>query len=57
MVYSSEQYPWTYKVKSFTVSWYGRDNNKNLIIIEEEAKIVRPIYDLFLKGYGCRKIK
>ncbi|WP_368489228.1 recombinase family protein [Clostridium sp. BJN0013] len=36
---------------------YGRDDNGNLIIIEEEAKIVRLIYDLFLQGYGCRKIK
>lgn len=36
---------------------YGRDDNGNLVIIEEEAKIVRLIYDLFLHGYGCRKIK
>lgn len=26
-------------------------------MIEEESKIVRLIYDLFLQGYGCRKIK
>lgn len=36
---------------------YGRDENGNLVIIEEEAKMVRLIYDLFLQGYGCRKIK
>ena len=36
---------------------YGRDEDKNLVVIEEEAKIVRLIYDLFLQGYGCRKIK
>jgi site-specific DNA recombinase len=36
---------------------YGRDDDGNLVIIEEEAKIVRLIYDLFLQGYGCRKIK
>lgn len=36
---------------------YGRDDKGNLVIIEEEAKIVRLIYDLFLQGYGCRKIK
>jgi site-specific DNA recombinase len=36
---------------------YGRDGNGNLVIIEEEAKIVWLIYDLFLQGYGCRKIK
>lgn len=36
---------------------YGRDDKGNLVIIEEEAKIVRLIYDLFLRGYRCRKIK
>lgn len=36
---------------------YGRDDNGNLVVIEEEAKIVRLIYDLFLHGYGCHKIK
>ena len=36
---------------------YGRDDDGNLVIIEEEAKIVRLIYDLFLQGYGCSKIK
>lgn len=36
---------------------YGRDDNGQLIIIEEEAKIVRLIFDLHLQGYGCRKIK
>lgn len=36
---------------------YGRDDDGNLVIIEEEAKIVRLIYDLFLQSYGCRRIK
>ncbi|MGI5986042.1 MAG: recombinase family protein [Oscillospiraceae bacterium] len=36
---------------------YNRDDNGNLVIIEEEANIVRLIYNLFLQGYGCRKIK
>ncbi|KAF5032566.1 hypothetical protein DSECCO2_615910 [anaerobic digester metagenome] len=36
---------------------YGRDENGNLVIVEEEAKMVRLIYGLFLQGYGCRKIK
>lgn len=36
---------------------YGRDDDGNLVIIEEEAKIVRLIYDLFLQGYVCRRIK
>jgi len=25
--------------------------------VPEEAKIVRKIFDLYLQGYGCRKIK
>jgi site-specific DNA recombinase len=36
---------------------YGRDGNGNIVIIEEEAKIVQLIYDLFLQGCGYRKIK
>lgn len=36
---------------------YTKDENGKLVIIEEEAEIVRRIYDLYLKGYGCRKIK
>lgn len=36
---------------------YTKDENGKLIVVEEEAKIVRLIYDLYLKGYGCRKIK
>lgn len=36
---------------------YTKDENGKLVIVEEEAKIVRLIYDLYLKGYGCRKIK
>lgn len=36
---------------------YSRDDDGNLVIIEEESNIVRLIYDLFLQGYGCRNIK
>lgn len=36
---------------------YTKDENGKLVIVEEEAKIVRLIYDLYMKGYGCRKIK
>lgn len=36
---------------------YDRDDDGNFVIIEEEAKIVRLIYNLFLQGYGCLKIK
>ncbi|WP_313183582.1 recombinase family protein [Lacrimispora sp.] len=36
---------------------YGRDNNGDHVVIEEEVKIARFIYDLFLQGYGCHKIK
>lgn len=28
-----------------------------MVVVEKEAKIIRLIYDLYLKGYGCRKIK
>lgn len=36
---------------------YGRDENGQLVVIDEEAKIVRLIFDLYLQGYGCRRIK
>ena len=36
---------------------YTKDNDGNLIIVEEEAKIVRLIFNLYLQGSGCRKIK
>jgi len=36
---------------------YGKDDHGNLVIIEEEAEIVQLIYDLFLQGCGCRRIK
>ena len=36
---------------------YTKDNCGNLVIVEEEAIIVRLIFELLLKGYGCRKIK
>lgn len=36
---------------------YTKDLSGNLVIVEKEAIIVRLIFSLFLKGYGCRKIK
>ena len=36
---------------------YTKDKDGNLIIVEEEAKIVRLIFSLYLRGSGCRKIK
>jgi len=36
---------------------YTKDKDGNLIIVEEEAKIVRLIFNLYLQGSGCRKIK
>ncbi|MDF9407203.1 MAG: Transposon gamma-delta resolvase [Pelotomaculum sp. PtaB.Bin013] len=36
---------------------YTKDEDGRLVVVEEEAKIVRLIYDLYLKGNGCRKIK
>lgn len=36
---------------------YTKDENGKLVVVEEEAKIVRLIYDLYLNGHGCRKIK
>lgn len=36
---------------------YTKDDNGNLVIVEDEAKIVRLVYTLFLDGYGYRQIK
>ena len=36
---------------------YTKDKDGNLVIAEEEAKIVRLIFSLYLRGNGCRKIK
>ena len=36
---------------------YDKDNNGNLIVVEDEAKIVRKIFELYLIGFGVRKIK
>ena len=57
MGYSPEYYHGHIKLNHSQFLGYGRDENGNLVIIEEEAKMVRLIYDLFLQGYGCRKIK
>ncbi|MCL2300373.1 MAG: recombinase family protein [Firmicutes bacterium] len=36
---------------------YTKDANGLLVIVPEEAEIVRKIFELYLQGYGCRKIK
>jgi arsenate reductase-like glutaredoxin family protein len=36
---------------------YTKDASGNLIIVPEEAEVVRKIFELYLQGYGCRKIK
>ena len=36
---------------------YTKDANGSLVIVPEEAEIVRKIFELYLQGYGCRKIK
>jgi len=36
---------------------YDKDENGNLVVVESEAAIVRKIFDLYLNGFGVRKIK
>ena len=36
---------------------YTKDSKGNLIIVEEEAAIVRKIFELYLMGFGVRKTK
>ena len=36
---------------------YTKDADGQLVIVPEEAEVVRKIFDLYLQGYGCRKIK
>jgi len=36
---------------------YTKDTNGFLVIVPEEAEVVRRIFELYLQGYGCRKIK
>ena len=36
---------------------YTKDENGHLVIVEDEAKIVRKIFELYLNGLGGRKIK
>ncbi len=36
---------------------YTKDGNGNLIIVDDEANIVKKIYELYLMGFGVRKIK
>ncbi len=61
----SENVKWGYKAKfergevmlvTSRFLGYERDENNELIINEEEAKIVRRIFNLFLKGLNYRKI-
>lgn len=36
---------------------YTKNADGNLVIVPEEAEVVRKIFELYLQGYGCRKIK
>lgn len=36
---------------------YNKDVDGNLVIVEDEAKVVRKIFELYLNGFGVRKIK
>lgn len=36
---------------------YDKDENGRLVVVESEAVIVRKIYELYLSGWGVRKIK
>lgn len=36
---------------------YDKDENGRLVVVESEAVIVRKIFELYLKGFGVRKIK
>lgn len=36
---------------------YDKDKNGRLVVVEFEAVIVRKIFELYLKGFGVRKIK
>ena len=36
---------------------YDKDENDRLVIVESEAVVVRKIFELYLNGFGVRKIK
>lgn len=36
---------------------YDKDKNGKLVVVESEALIVRKIFELYLNGFGVRKIK
>ena len=36
---------------------YTKDSNGKLVIVSEEAEIVKKIFELYIEGNGCRKIK
>ena len=36
---------------------YTKDADGNLVIVPEEAEVVRKIFELYLQGCGCRKIR
>ncbi|MCL2111287.1 MAG: recombinase family protein [Clostridiales bacterium] len=36
---------------------YTKDKDGKLVILPEEAEIVRKMFELYLQGYGVRRIK
>jgi len=36
---------------------YAKDENDKLVVVPQEAVVVRKIFELYLQGNGCRKIK
>lgn len=36
---------------------YGKDENGRLVVVESEAVVIRKIFELYLNGFGVRKIK
>jgi len=45
------------KLNSSQFLGYMKDENGLLVIVPEEAAVVRKIFELYLQGNGCRKIK
>lgn len=44
-------------IKPYSLLGYTKDEDGRLVVVPEEAEIVRKIFSLYLAGYGVRKIK